>query len=120
MGDLTKNFDRSEFACKCGCGLDDINMDLVDRLQSIRDVLGVPLRVNSGCRCFAHNQAVGGVPDSAHLRCNAADLAANDSELRWRLVKAAYGFDFERIGVAQTFVHLDVDPFAPQPRLWRY
>ena len=36
MGDLTKNFSRSEFACKCGCGFDDI--DLV--LQSVILLLG--------------------------------------------------------------------------------
>ena len=24
MGDLTANFDRAEYACKCGCGKDDI------------------------------------------------------------------------------------------------
>lgn len=120
MGDLTKNFSRSEFACNCGCGLDDVSIDLVDRLQSIRDVLGVPLRINSGLRCLQHNQAVGGVPHSAHMRGTAADVAVLDSELRFRFVKAALGFDFERVGIAKTFVHVDLDPFLPQPRIWVY
>ena len=36
MGDLTDNFSRSEFACKCGCGADAISLDLVERLQLLR------------------------------------------------------------------------------------
>jgi len=120
MGDLTKNFDRVEFACPCGCGFDEIDLGLVDTLQRIRDVLGVPLRINSGCRCLAHNQAVGGVPDSAHRRGRAADVSCWDAETRFRLMKAALGFDFLRIGVAKTYMHLDNDPFLPEPRIWVY
>jgi len=77
MSKLTKNFSRKEFACRCGCGFDDISMDLVQRLQRLRDRIGKPLYVNSGCRCPAHNAAVRGAKKSYHLRGMAADVNAD-------------------------------------------
>ena len=47
----TKNFKASEFACKCECGKNDIDQRVIDMAQTIRDALGVPVHVNSGCRC---------------------------------------------------------------------
>ena len=38
MGDLTANFNRAEFACKCGCGKDDIKDALAVKVQAIRDL----------------------------------------------------------------------------------
>ena len=73
MGDLTKNFSRKEFACKCGCGFDDINIGLVNRLQVIRDIIQVPIIINSGCRCKTHNKFIGGASISFHLIGDAAD-----------------------------------------------
>ena len=85
MGDLSYNFSRSEFACKCGCGLDRIDRDLVDNLQQARQAIGIPLPINCGCRCEAHNKSVGGKVNSAHLPfaddylCHAADLECSNS-----------------------------------------
>lgn len=73
MGDLTENFSRWEFACKCGCGFDDINICLVNRLQVVRDIIQVSIIINSGCRCKAHNKAVGGSSVSFHLTGEATD-----------------------------------------------
>jgi hypothetical protein len=33
---------------------------------------------------------------------------------------AALKAGFTRIGIGKTFVHMDRDPFLPQPRLWLY
>lgn len=77
---LTENFWRSEFACKCGCGLDDIDPALVDILQDVRDFFERPVLVTSGCRCLDHNEASGGAINSWHLQsadtgyCHAADI----------------------------------------------
>ena len=61
MANDTKNFKVSEFSCKCGCGFDDIDQRVINMAQTIRDALGVPVHVNSGCRCEKHNANVGGV-----------------------------------------------------------
>ena len=68
------NFTRDEFACPCGCGFDDIDPLLVSTLQRLRDEVQRPVRVNSGCRCRAHNAAVKGSKSSQHLRGKAADI----------------------------------------------
>lgn len=70
---IAPNFQRKEFACKCGCGFDDINLDLVADLQTIRTGLGNQMIITSGCRCSAHNARVGGVWNSHHLYGDAAD-----------------------------------------------
>lgn len=64
-----------EFACKCGCGKTDIDQRIIDMAQVIRDELGIPVKVNSGCRCAAHNAKVGGVKGSNHTKGLAADLS---------------------------------------------
>lgn len=76
-----KNFSRDEFACKCGCGRDDINIIVVKACQIIRDDLHEPVRVNSGVRCESHNKKVGGAPNSWHLKGLAADLSCQSGAL---------------------------------------
>ena len=57
----TTNFNVSEFACKCGCDFNIIDQRVINIAQTIREALGVPVKVNSGCRCDKHNAKVGGV-----------------------------------------------------------
>ena len=106
MGDLSKNFSRSEFACPC-CGKDDISQDLIDNLQLARDAIGLPFKINSGVRCVKHNAEVGGEPNSAHLRGMAADIQCLDSHTRFRML-----FDFirrfKRIEIRETWLHVDI------------
>ena len=77
MAKDTKNFNVSEFTCKCGCGYNIIDQRVIDMCQIIRDALGVPVRVNSGCRCEKHNKAVGGTKGSFHTKGKAADLSCS-------------------------------------------
>ena len=83
MGDLTKNLSRHEFACKCGCGFDTVDIALARILQETADqfyrsrplrVQRVSITINSGCRCPAHNKAEGGSENSRHMDGNAADF----------------------------------------------
>jgi uncharacterized protein YcbK (DUF882 family) len=84
VGDLSKNLSRHEFACKCGCGFDIVDYDLVRVLQSTADwfyvnsdrkkVARVAITINSGCRCPAHNKNEGGSKSSRHMLGNAADF----------------------------------------------
>ena len=80
---LTTNFFRSEFCCRCGCGLDNIDIGIVNRLQVFRDILKEPIIINSACRCPEHNKKVGGKPESYHLKkngCKAIDWTIKDKE----------------------------------------
>jgi uncharacterized protein YcbK (DUF882 family) len=75
---LTKNFNLSEFQCKCGCEMPDFvkkNVEeLAKDLQVIRDKVGVGFTPNSAYRCPKHNQIIGGVKTSQHLKGKAADI----------------------------------------------
>lgn len=74
MGDLSENFSRREFACKCGCGFNRVEPELVEQIQRFRDMLWIssgveiPITVTSGCRCPKYNAEVGGAKTSFHLR----------------------------------------------------
>ena len=112
-GNLTRNFSRKEFACKCGCGKDDIDPKLAEMCQTIRDAAGVPVRVNSGCRCAAHNAKVGGAPNSYHTQGKAADLSCSlGANKLYELIQALYSAG-KLPGLAYclkypSFVHIDI------------
>ena len=84
MGDLTPNLSRHEFACKCGCGFDTVDIDLAFILQAtadhflkiawIPDVVGISITINSGCRCPVHNKNESGSSKSRHMRGIASDF----------------------------------------------
>ena len=77
MSKDTKNFKVSEFTCHCGCGANNIDQRVMDMAQAIRNEVGVPVKVNSGCRCEKNNTAVGGVKGSFHTKGLAADLSCS-------------------------------------------
>ena len=87
-------------------------------LDAARAQAGMPFRVNSGYRTPEHNAAVGGVPDSAHTRGWAADIAARTLEQKIRIVRAARAVGFNRFGIYETFVHLDCDPLKRPDVAW--
>lgn len=115
MGDLTKNFSRREFACKCGCGFDAIDPRVVAIAQAVRSAINEQVWVNSGCRCQAHNKKVDGVSSSYHTTGAAADLACASGGLRlYAAIKDLYargklpGLEYCKWYKKQNFVHIDV------------
>ncbi|MFQ5583453.1 MAG: YcbK family protein, partial [Calditrichia bacterium] len=104
MGDIGTYFNRSEFQCPCGCGFNEIDPKLVHLLDKIREALGHPLKVNSGCRCPAYNKTKGGKRNSAHLRGLAADIRITNSRDRFIAVSLAIRWGITRIGQAGDFI----------------
>ena len=119
MGDLTKNFNREEYACKCGCGRDNIKNELVYKVQQVRDILGKSIRINSGVRCIRHNGNIGAAETSSHIDGWAADLAYKGSAERYQLLNAAMQV-FNRVGIAKNFIHVDVDSTKSPGVVWLY
>lgn len=121
MPKIGKYFDDSEFACKCGCGRKDIDIFLVDRLDTLREQLGRPMKITSGCRCERHNASVGGKSNSAHLRGLAVDIEAASGRERYEILSRIFRLMmFSRVGIAKTFIHVDIDMSLPKQRLWLY
>jgi len=112
---LSKNFMSDEFKCSC-CGFFVRSDELVKKLQKLRDKVGLSIKVNSGCRCVLHNIQVGGSENSSHLRGLAADISCLDMKL---LLEKALGI-FERVGIAEGYIHVDVDDNKDQGIYWVY
>ena len=111
MGDLTANFSRAEFECKCGCGQNQVEEMLVDRLQLLRDLIQVPITVSSGIRCATHNALMGGSANSQHLYGKAADIFTDLVPMYEVHDKAKILFGDGGIGVYagdDEFLHLDI------------
>ena len=76
---LTPHFSLAELQCKCGCTTPtQIVAELKKTavfLEKVRVWLGNrSMTVNSGYRCSKHNAAVGGEPNSFHMRGYACDF----------------------------------------------
>lgn len=120
MGDLTKNFSRSEIACRCGCGYDGITLRFTKILQEMRNLLGEPMIITSGCRCINYNRMIGGFKNSAHTRGLAVDIKCTNSYMRRRLILLAIRKGITRIGIGKDFIHIDIDDRLPQEVFWLY
>jgi uncharacterized protein YcbK (DUF882 family) len=118
MGDISRNFNKSEVSCP-DCRLFIENLDHISRRQLMRDIYGKPMRVTSSTRCRKHNEEVGGKDTSSHLKGVADDISASDGGEIFLLVKAAMDAGFKRIGIAKTFVHVDSDDSKPD-WIWTY
>ena len=115
-----KHFTTDEFVCKCGCGQVKVDSELILKIERIREKLGRPIKITSAYRCPEHNKAIGGKPNSAHLKSYALDIAVSNSRERFEIITAALEEGFNRIGVAKSFVHIDIDPDKPQNVIWTY
>lgn len=95
--------------------------DFLFMLDEARDIAQVPFRITSGVRSISHNKAVGGTENSSHLRGKAADIACTDSATRFRIVAALLAVGFDRIGIGETFIHVDNDDEIKTPGVvWLY
>ena len=110
-------FRLSEFACKCGCGFCEPDERLRETLNIIREALGKPIIITSGCRCKKHNAEVGGVEKSSHTLGHAADIKSRAGARKLRnLIKELYigGMlpELAGLGLYGTFCHVDIEPKA--------
>ena len=103
-----KYFVRSEFACKCGCGFDTVDCELMMILEDVRAHFNSPVTIHSGCRCPEYNKKVDGKAKSQHMLGRAADIDVKDhtpSEV-YEYLTSKYPKKFG-IGLYPTFVHVD-------------
>jgi uncharacterized protein YcbK (DUF882 family) len=110
MGDVSNHFSRSEFACKCGCGFNAVDVELLDKLEMIRSHFDKPVHITNACRCLNHNRSIGSKDTSQHIKGLAVDIYINGIEPQ---EIADYVDEFllqgkGGIGIYKDFVHIDI------------
>lgn len=118
----TPHFKWTELECKCNrsCGVGEgkkarwIQPEALQKLEVMRELLGLPMRINSACRCPLHNASVGGAPLSTHRSSSDRPSRAFDVAITMdkdRIIEAAVEAGFQGIGINyRTFVHVDNRP----------
>ncbi len=118
---LSKNFTLEELTTT-STGIDNtppaeklkLLKDLAARLEEVRAVLGgKPITVNSAFRNKAVNEAVGGVPNSAHALGYAVDFTCASFGTPYEICKkiSASSLKFDQlIHERRNWVHLSFDP----------
>jgi len=105
---VSKHFNRSEFACRCGCGFDTVDVETIEVLEDLRECFEQPVYISSGCRCIHHNQSVGGTLKSLHTMGRAADVIVNNVNplIVYAYLDSKYK-DKYGLGKYDDFTHID-------------
>ena len=103
MGALSENFSKLEVQCPCSCGADKITSVLIEKLQKVRNIIGIPIIITSGVRCEFYNASLKNssmnsshIPDSYGLG-QAVDISCTTSKYRYELVQVAQKFFIESV-----------------------
>ncbi len=123
MGDIAKNINTWEVACKCGkCEETKVSRGVLNVVQMVRDHFGATVSIHCGVRCEEHNELVGGSKNSQHLPVNGEGHAI-DFHVVGEDVEYVYDYINKQfpsslgLGVYETFVH--VDDRADQAYRWK-
>jgi len=116
-----KYFNYSEFDSPDlkGSG-NKMDAKLLMMLDRVRDIVGEPIIITSGFRTLEHNKAIGGVDGSSHTKGLAVDIAIRNSRMRFKLINAILQVGINRIGIADNFIHIDIDPNKDKDVIWTY
>lgn len=113
---LTKNFNASEFRCKCGKYHNIyISEEEVQMLQKFCDLVGADyVLISSGHRCSSHDRSVGGYGSGPHVEGFAADcqFVKNGTAIDTRIL-SCIAQDLGFMGIANItsdykWIHLDM------------
>ena len=116
------NFSLDEFKCKCGCGHVSIHSDLLDLLQTARNIIG-PIQITSAFRCPEHNDNVSSTGLSGpHTTSKSVDIHVSNSQHRKQLIDY-FTNKVTGLGIAKTFIHIDIlspEELSHRPNCWLY
>ena len=97
----------------------NMNKDFLFVLDEAREFAVIPFIINSAYRSPNHPLSVKN-PSSSHIKGLAVDIKATDNATRFKIVEALISVGFTRIGIADTFIHVDLDFDKRQNIIWTY
>jgi len=114
---MYKHFDISEFRCR-ETGENDMKPEFIHMLDELRDKCGFPFVITSGYRSKQHSIEVRKEQPGTHTLGIAVDIAVSNGFERMNIVHEALKMGFSGIGVAKSFVHVDMRTTTPV--MWTY
>jgi len=121
-----KYFQLSEFDSPLEKGSGSrMNKTFLEMLEKARERASVAFKITSGYRVPADIERLAKrgykvSKNSSHLKGLAADIAILDSVTRFKVIEGLLYAGFTRIGIADTFIHVDCDKDKPQNVIWTY
>ena len=121
-----KYFKLSEFDSPDVVGSGEaMDMEFLSRLDQARSLCDIPFKITSGYRTKEYNEDLlargyKASANSSHLKGLAADISCTDSSSRHKVITALMKAGLNRIGIADTFIHVDADTDKPANVIWTY
>jgi len=121
-----KYFKLSEFDCPFEEGSGSkMKPEFLEKLDEAREIAGIPFKITSGYRTKEYNEDLirrnyKASKNSSHLKALASDISVKDSKSRFIVFNSLLLAGFTRIGIADTFIHVDLDTDKTQNVIWTY
>lgn len=112
-----KYFKLSDFDCQ-ETGENNMSEEFLLKLDALREACGFPFIVTSGYRSPNHSIEARKERPGTHSQGIAADIATAGGNQRYVIVQKALEMGFTGIGVAKTFIHVDIRETTPV--VWSY
>jgi uncharacterized protein YcbK (DUF882 family) len=96
-----------------------MNVDFLAKLDEAREYANIPFIINSAYRSPDHSLSIKN-PTSSHIKGLAVDISVKDSRTRSLVLDALRAVGFNRIGISDTFIHVDSDLDKSQNVTWLY
>jgi len=121
-----KYFNINEFDSPDALGSgENMNKEFLSRLDQARSLCDIPFKITSGYRTKEYNEGLlargyKASANSSHIKGHAADIHCNNSVSRFIIINALIKVGFNRIGIADSFIHVDNDPDKVTGVIWTY
>ena len=112
-----KYFQLSDFDCQ-ETGENEMDSSFIVDLDGLREACGFPFIITSGYRDPMHSVERHKTKGGQHTLGIAADIRIHHGADRYTIVQNALAMGFTGIGIAKTFVHVDVRESTPV--IWSY
>jgi uncharacterized protein YcbK (DUF882 family) len=110
-------FNRTDFDCQ-ETGNNEMSDDFLWAIDELRHKCGFPFIITSGYRDPSHSIEAAKSKPGMHSTGLAADIRITDGNQAYTIIKTAQSMGFNGIGVAKTFVHVDMRDTTPV--VWCY
>mgnify|MGYP006127913079 FL=1 len=110
-------FKLSDFDCQ-ETGNNEMSEEFLEKLDDLRHVCGFPFIITSGYRDPSHSIEAKKAKAGTHARGIASDIRINNGNEAYQIIKHAQSMGFNGIGVAKSFIHVDIR--QGMPVIWCY